>query len=1118
MLNSTRIISGRSRSGTLASVKTGRIWAAFAVMAALMLVAGPAHAWRIYNYTSHDIAVTIASIDGGSTSCGAWDNADGIVIAAGADDGPNWSDKDCNPTEKRDSDVSFWILSLNGDGDLSSRRGRFFCAVAALGGGFVVVYDQPRPGFSSAGSVRDNRYCVSYFAEDKGYDSSDCSGDDDLDYDGNGTCTQLVIDRSDYFADAPPENLEEMTPANRDLRFLATGDPQYWNSRISSGTNSGVNETADVVMKTVRDLKQSSKRIRGIIVAGDLTQNARDDEWDEYIQSQGTMDRFFFEGLGNHDIAITGSSSKPEDRRDYVGRKARNTWPTKRNYDDGGEEIPHYSWDWHDIHFVQLNLFPGNDKPSGASKGVDLDPRGALDFLKDDLAENVGTTGRPVILTHHYGFDSFSLQYWEESQRKAYWNAIADYNVIAIITGHSHSFPGAAWEYSWTIDNDDISNGYVERGDLNRTLPTFVSGAARGGGDYDSNTSCDDSTNACFDGVFLDIEIDYCNQMIITRKDDDNNPIAGDEVIIDFDAPGSVNPDCNTPPVADAGGPYSGTENSPITFDGSGSSDADGDSLEYRWDFNDDGVWDTNWSGSATAQYTWQDDYSGNVKLQVQDSSFKAMDSDTTSVTVSNVAPAISSVTGDTIDENGTATVSGSFSDPGPFDTFTVTIDWGEGTPVDYFYPAGVSGFVATHQYLDDNPSGTLTDDYTVSVTVTDDDSGSDSDSTSVTVNNLDPVIDSVSGDTIDENGTAMVSGTFSDTGTEDSFTVTIDWGEGAPVDYSYPAGSTGFSEDHQYLDDNPTNTATDDYTINVTVTDDDGGTDSDSTTVTANNVNPVAVIDSLVDDLTGLSISFVDSDGVTVPGDIDVILVTGSFTLSGSYSDTGTLDTHSADVDWGDTNSEVVGISVPGTTDPVAHDYAFDAVPGTYTIELTVTDDDTGHHSPTADVEVVDASGALDDSLSKLQDLIDLGGWEPEVQDSLEKAMSFITGNLDGDLDGDGDGDAENGALDNLDDDEYNAALIKIQTTIEELLMAADADPSLELESIIGQLAIIARSVASTVIALAQDLPPKKVVTKKIDEAIEFYDLADSDLGSGAWLDAVMNYQLAVQKVQGLL
>ena len=49
----------------------------------------------------------------------------------------------------------------------------------------------------------------------------------------------------------------------------------------------------------------------------------------------------------------------------------------------------------------------------------------------------------------------------------------------------------------------------------------------------------------------------------------------------------TVSAQTNQVPVADAGGPYSGTEGVAISFDGSNSTDPDGTIVSYLWDFGD---------------------------------------------------------------------------------------------------------------------------------------------------------------------------------------------------------------------------------------------------------------------------------------------------------------------------------------------------------------------------------------------------------------------------------------------------------------------------------------------------------------------------------------------------
>ena len=74
-------------------------------------------------------------------------------------------------------------------------------------------------------------------------------------------------------------------------------------------------------------------------------------------------------------------------------------------------------------------------------------------------------------------------------------------------------------------------------------------------------------------------------------------------------------------------------------------------------------------------------------------------------------------------------------------DTHSVVIDWGHGTTSDAVVDAVAHTFTATHMYLDDDPSGTPADVYTISATVNDDDGGSGAAATDVTVANVAPTV-----------------------------------------------------------------------------------------------------------------------------------------------------------------------------------------------------------------------------------------------------------------------------------------------------------------------------------------------------------------------------------------
>ncbi|HKZ71752.1 MAG TPA: PKD domain-containing protein, partial [Nitrospirota bacterium] len=170
-------------------------------------------------------------------------------------------------------------------------------------------------------------------------------------------------------------------------------------------------------------------------------------------------------------------------------------------------------------------------------------------------------------------------------------------------------------------------------------------------------------------------------------------------------------------PVADAGGPYTVDEGSSVALDGSASSDPDGDPVTYAWDMDNDGQYDD--STLVNPEFSRTDNGVFTVGLQVSDGSLTG--TDTATVTVANVAPAVNAGPDQTVNEGDTVSFSGNFTDPGTSDTHTIHWDFGDSATAD-------GTLTPTHAYA---AAGV----YTVTLTVTDDDGDVGSDTLTETVN-----------------------------------------------------------------------------------------------------------------------------------------------------------------------------------------------------------------------------------------------------------------------------------------------------------------------------------------------------------------------------------------------
>jgi PKD repeat protein len=75
----------------------------------------------------------------------------------------------------------------------------------------------------------------------------------------------------------------------------------------------------------------------------------------------------------------------------------------------------------------------------------------------------------------------------------------------------------------------------------------------------------------------------------------------------------------NAPPLADAGNIYQGTVDEDIIFDASESYDPDGTIIGYRWDYTNDGTWDTEWLQTKITTHVFTDPGRYTVVLEVKD-------------------------------------------------------------------------------------------------------------------------------------------------------------------------------------------------------------------------------------------------------------------------------------------------------------------------------------------------------------------------------------------------------------------------------------------------------------------------------------------------------------------
>jgi len=221
------------------------------------------------------------------------------------------------------------------------------------------------------------------------------------------------------------------------------------------------------------------------------------------------------------------------------------------------------------------------------------------------------------------------------------WNLGQDtYDQTSLLNAINETFAGGSAPTSLIhLENLEISKSGNKRWSATAQITVFnqnnnpvfgaeVTGEWSGGSvgvascttDYSGQCNVSKSTN----GDYLTFRV---NDIVRSNTIyDSSSNVVNESISINKD--GTI-PGQNTPPTADAGGPYSSQINNPITFDGTGSYDLEG-GLTYLWEFGDE---ETSTQSNPSHVYTAEGVY--NVILTVRDNG-GLTDIDPTTVTISS--------------------------------------------------------------------------------------------------------------------------------------------------------------------------------------------------------------------------------------------------------------------------------------------------------------------------------------------------------------------------------------------------------------------------------------------------------------------------------------------------
>lgn len=269
---------------------------------------------------------------------------------------------------------------------------------------------------------------------------------------------------------------------NENYHIIVMSDPQSWRLDIENNDPNNDQSRWESTVKKVRDSIQRLHQQQSFsfgIINGDLTEFGRRSQRESFrsLFSPSALGFNTYVGLGNHDYQNNVGDCTEPDNSDYsYNACARGMvfdmhyrieeyrhYATSENFSADSSEYSGskaYSWDYGNIHFVQLQNYPTYHVILDHWAASTITVTDSIDWLEKDLIQ-ARNRDKTIILNFHDGNQHFPENSSQE-ELSLFKYMIEHYGVKAVFVGHTHY-----------VDQDNRGGGSAIFGNI----PVYNSGA-----------------------------------------------------------------------------------------------------------------------------------------------------------------------------------------------------------------------------------------------------------------------------------------------------------------------------------------------------------------------------------------------------------------------------------------------------------------------------------------------------------------------------------------------------------------------------------------------------------------------------------------------------------------